>query len=251
MTDHPTVERVKPALGRNAIESVTLLIPVIAPAPVREAVSLREAVPLREAEEHPAPGSAQPLLSPDEALQVLTLAQRTADNHITAANRHAQRVRSEIRSSAEQIRLEAHAYADQVRGEADKLLAEARAAAEFRRRDADAQAVEIRRQAESMLADARVEAARIVGEGRDRAGQWDLRAEQRYEDAVGGLSVRREALQEQIEALAVFDVDYRQRLASFVHAQLRALWVEQSGDRESPATSAQQPGGPVGAPDRS
>jgi vacuolar-type H+-ATPase subunit H len=187
-----------------------------------------------------------PMMSPDEALQVLALAQRTAENHITAANRHAHQVRSEALASAEQIRLEAHAYAEKVREEADRLREEARAAAEMSGREADAQAAEIRGQAESALADARTEADRIVAGGRDRAEQLDLRAEQRYEDAVGSLAIKREALQKQIEALAMFDADYRQRLALFMHTQLRALWIEQSGEHETDAETP-VPGGPVGA----
>jgi cell division septum initiation protein DivIVA len=197
------------------------------------------------------PTISAPSMSPDEALQVLALAQRTAENHITAANRHAQQVRSEARASAEQILLEAHSYAEKVRGEADRLREEARATAELRGREADAQAAEIRRQAESTLADARTEAERIAAGGQDRADQLDLRAKQRFEDAVGSLAIKREVLQKQIEALAMFDADYRHRLASFMHTQLRALWIEQAGAREMPDIEVQLPGGPVGCPEPS
>ncbi|MEV6851138.1 hypothetical protein [Actinoplanes sp. NPDC051411] len=229
MNDDQRAERVKVTLHRSAIGSATVVVPVITAA---DAAS-------------PAPA----LMSPDEALQVLALAQRTAENHITAANRHAQQVRSEALASAEQIRLEAHSYAEKVRAEANRLRDEARSAAELRGRDADAQAAEIRRQAESTLAGARAEADRIVAGGHERAEQLDLRAKQRYEDAVGSLAIRREALQKQIEALAMFDADYRHRLASFMHTQLRALWIEQSGAGEMPEIEVQRPGGPVGCPE--
>jgi vacuolar-type H+-ATPase subunit H len=207
------------AVPRSAVESVTVLMPVLSSAPDGEPPT-------------------KPLLSPDEALQVLTLAQRTAENHVTAANRHARTVLSEAQTSAEQIRSEAHAYAAKVRAEADKLLADARAAAEMRSRDAEAQAAEIRRRAESTLDSARAEAERIIAGGLDRAKQLDVRAQQRYDDEVGSLSIKREALQKQIEALASFDAEYRHRLAQFMHAQLRALWIEQAGVHEVP-------GGPV------
>jgi vacuolar-type H+-ATPase subunit H len=189
-------------------------------------------------------------MSPSEALQVLALAQRTAENHITAANRQAETVKSEAEASAEQIRREALAYAEKVRREADRLLDDAGAAIEIRKRDAEAQAAEIRRQAELALSDARTEAERIVAGSYDRAQELDLRARQRYEDAVGSLAVRREALQKQIEELTHFDADYRQRLTSLMHAQLRALWIEQAESPDLPIVELQVPGGPVGLADR-
>jgi vacuolar-type H+-ATPase subunit H len=224
--DDQKAERVKVTVHRGAIGSAAVVVPVI---------TATETVP------NPPPAST--MMSPDEALQVLALAQRTAENHITAANRQAEKVRSEAQAAAEQIRLEAHAYAEKVRAEADRLRDEAR--------EADAQAAEIRRRAESALADARTEAERIVADGRDRADQLDLRAKQRYEDAVGSLAIKREALQKQIEALGTFDSDYRHRLASFMHTQLRALWIEQSGAHAVPDVEAQLPGGPVGCPEPS
>jgi 2-hydroxychromene-2-carboxylate isomerase len=54
-----------------------------------------------------------------------------------------------------------------------------------------------------------------------------VQAQQRYEDVVGGLSARREGLQQQIEALERFDRDYRGRITSFMQTQLRALWADQ------------------------
>ena len=63
--------------------------------------------------------------------------------------------------------------------------------------------------------------------------------------------VEKSALQKQIETLAVFDNEYRHRLASFMHAQLRALWAERAEAGEVPGVEAFLPGGPVGAPDKS
>ena len=67
---------------------------------------------------------------------------------------------------------------------------------------------------------------------------------------MGGLAARREALQQQIEALEQFDRDYRSRLTAFMQSQLRQLWVDQpqvngdSGKANGPA-----PGGvPAGIP---
>jgi vacuolar-type H+-ATPase subunit H len=240
VSDNQTAERLKVTLHRTAVGSATVLVPA-KPAP--------EMPPETPATESKAAHAAtDDAMSPDEALQVLSLAQRTAENHITAANRHAQTVRSEARTAADQIRADAHAYAEKVRAEADRLVADARSAVEFRGRDADAHAAEIRRQAASALADARAEAERIVAEGRDRAEQLDLRARQRYEDAVGSLEIKRETLHKQIEALALFDADYRQRLASFMNAQLRALWIDRHEAGEMPEVGPQLPGGPVDSP---
>ena len=44
---------------------------------------------------------------------------------------------------------------------------------------------------------------------------------------VGSLATKREALQGQIEALEMFDRDYRARLTRFMQNQLRALWVDE------------------------
>ncbi|GAA2647301.1 hypothetical protein [Paractinoplanes durhamensis] len=233
MSDNQTAQRIKVTRHHSVIGSASVVVPVMT---VQEAV--REAV-----------RATPPDLPPDEALQVLALAQRTAENHIAAANRHAQTVRAEAQTSAEQIRAEAHSYTEKAHAEADRLLDEARAAVEQLKRDAGARADEIRSQAASALDDARAEADRIVAEGRDRAQESDLRAQQRYEDAVGSLAIKREALQKQIETLVVFDADYRQRLTSFMHTQLRVLWGERPEAAGEQGVPVHLPGGPVGSAD--
>jgi cell division septum initiation protein DivIVA len=238
------VERVKVQLHRNAVDSVISILPVTPPA--------QQIAPTPPA----TPTASRPLSAPEtlalpqEALQVLTLAQRTAEDHIAAVNLHATKVRDEAQALAERIHRDARSYADKVRAEADELLVEARAAAELGIRDGGTQAAEIRRQAELTLADARTQAERIVAGGHDHAEQLKLRAQQRYEDAVGGLSIEREALQKQIEDLALFDTDYRQRLTSLLQSQLRALWTGQPRAIEVPGSEAQVPGGPVGSSER-
>jgi cell division septum initiation protein DivIVA len=243
VTENPTLDRVKAALHRSIVGTATVLVPVIA-APEKV-----QTLPPQETT--PAPAATESAMAPGEALQVLALAQRTAENHLTEANRHALAVRAEAQALAEQIQAEAHSYAEKVRGEADRLLDEALAAADVRRHDADEECAEIRRQAASVLADARAEAERIVAEGRDRAGQLDLRAQQNYEDAVGGLEIKRLALQKQIEMLAIFDGDYRNRLASFIHEQLRALWTERAEAGAGQEVGVPLPGGPVDLPEGS
>jgi hypothetical protein len=66
-----------------------------------------------------------------------------------------------------------------------------------------------------------------VAEARASSEHLNQQARQRYDDVVGSLGSKREALQNQIEALEQFDREYRSRLTAFMQHQLRALWVDQ------------------------
>ncbi|WP_430779947.1 hypothetical protein [Actinoplanes sp. G11-F43] len=166
--------------------------------------------------------AAETLILPDGALQLLALAQRTADDHLDAVNRHVHQLRAEAQAAAELVQREARVYAAETRAEADRTVAGARA-------EADRIVAAARVEADRTVTDARAEAERIVTDGKDHADQLTLQAQQRYQDAVGGLALQREALQRQIEALSSFDNDYRQRITAFLQNQLRALWAEQPG----------------------
>ena len=163
---------------------------------------------------------------PANALQVLTLAQRTAAEHIAVANRQADVIRRDARSAAEQVATDAHQRAREVRRRADTLLAEATEATEKAQARAKECHDDAADTAKSVVAQARAEADEITRSARQLAGELQDKAQQRYEDAVGGLRARREALQQQIEALERFDSDYRSRLISFMQSQLRALWAD-------------------------
>ena len=165
--------------------------------------------------------------TPRQALQVLALAQRTAEEHVASAHHQADKIRGDARAAAEQIARDAQVHAHNVRREGEKVLSDARAAAAQIARDAQARADEARRNAEKVLADTRVRAEAMVNEARGNAEELKTQAQQRYEDVVGGLATRREALQQQIEALEIFDREYRARLTAFMQGQLRALWVEE------------------------
>ncbi|MFC7528204.1 hypothetical protein [Actinoplanes sp. GCM10030250] len=163
---------------------------------------------------------------PNQALQVLALAQRTAEEHVASAQHHADKIRTDALAAAEQIARDAQGHANSVRREADRVLAEARAAAEQMARDAQAMAEEARRNAEKIVADARSRAETIGADAVAGAEQLRHQAQQRYDDVVGSLGVKREALQQQIEALEDFDREYRGRLTAFMQSQLRALWMD-------------------------
>jgi vacuolar-type H+-ATPase subunit H len=167
-----------------------------------------------------------PVVHPDQALQVLNLAQRTADEHIAEARRDAEQLRDEAQAAADKISRDAHGYAHRVRSEADKLLADARATAEEAARKVRIRAEEAQRSAGQLMAQAEAQAETVTADALRRAEHLKLQAEQRYEDTVAGLSTQRTALQQQIEALEQFDRDYRTRLATFMQSQMRALWAE-------------------------
>lgn len=178
---------------------------------------------------HPpqAPPDAGPGQDVQQAMQMLTLAQRTADEHVATAYRQAEAIQAEARASAEQIVREAQTQAEAVRREADKALTDARAQAEQSGRDVKAQAETARKDGEKVVTDARAQAAEITREAQTNADGLDRLARQRYEEEVGVLAAKREALQDQIESLQGFERTYRSRLLTFMQAQLRALWVDE------------------------
>jgi cell division septum initiation protein DivIVA len=182
------------------------------------------------------------LANPDDqrqALQVLLLAQRTAEEHVASAHRQADKICQDARATAEQIARDAQAHANEVRHEADETLSEARASATQVAREAQAHADNARRNADKVLSDARARADEIAKKAQASADQLNHQAQQRYDDVVGSLAAKREALQKQIEALEQFDREYRSRLTNFMQTQLRALWVDQpqvDGEIEPPGS---------------
>lgn len=162
-----------------------------------------------------------------QALQVLTLAQRTAEEHVASAHHQADKIHADARVAAEQIVRDARAHADDLQRNAEKAVSEARTKAAQIARDAQAHADNTRRNADKILAEARVRAEEVAKDAQANADELKHQAQQRYQDVVGSLATKREALQQQIEALETFDRDYRSRLTAFMQAQLRALWVDQ------------------------
>jgi len=165
--------------------------------------------------------------APDQALHVLAMAQRTAEEHVRDAHRHAEAIRADAKAAAEQIARDADAHAQGVRREADQALSEARASKEQAARDAEAHLGQSQRNAQKVVVDARAEAASITAAARTDAEDLKAQAQRRYEDIVGSLGSRRAGLQEQIEALEEFDRQYRSRLLAFMQGQMRALWADQ------------------------
>jgi cell division septum initiation protein DivIVA len=169
-----------------------------------------------------------------QALQVLILARRTADEHVATAQQDADKIRNDARTMAEEIGKAARAGADGVRREADRVLAEARAKAEEMAKIAHNNAESVRREAEKALADARARADEIGKAAQASAEALDREAEQRYQNVVGSLEPKRAALQQQIDTLKQFERDYRSKLRKFMESQLRVLGNE---DPPPPAPS--------------
>jgi membrane protein involved in colicin uptake len=168
----------------------------------------------------PAPGS-------DQALHVLAMAQRTADDHLQAVYQAAETMKAEAQAAAEQIRRDAEAAREEIRAQADQLLAVARETVEQELREARAQAEALQREARQALDEARERADRTDAAAKTAAEDLRRAAQFKYDHVVGGLESTRESYQRQIEALAQFDHEYRARLSSFMQGQLRALWTDQ------------------------
>lgn len=162
-----------------------------------------------------------------QALEVLVLAQRTADEHVASARHQADKIRADALAAAEQIARDAQQHADGVRREATEALSHARASAGQIARDAQMHADGARHEAEKILSDARAKATEIAKDAQAHADGLEREAQQRYQEVVGSLASKRAALQQQIEALQQFDRDYRARLRTFMQGQLHALGLDE------------------------
>lgn len=195
--------------------------------------------------EHAAPMDVPPeAAAQHQALHVLTLAQRTAEDYLSSARQEADRICVDAQDRAGQIVRDAQSHAEALQREAETAVSGAHAAAAQIAGDAHAQADQARQDAEEILSDARMRADEFTKNAQAKADELQYLAQQRYEDVVGSLAARREALQQQIEALERFDREYRARLQSFMQGQLRALWVDEPHlDDDGP----ERPGSPPAA----
>jgi DivIVA domain-containing protein len=141
------------------------------------------------AERGAAPDDAAPA-SPDshaKAVQVLALAQQTADQHLA-----------------------------QSKAEAERLLAEAKATA-------DATLGEAQQKAQRNIGDAEARSRQLEQETSDRANQTINDAEQRAATITAQFEQRKNALERRVEELRTFEREYRTRLKSYLESQLRDL----------------------------
>ncbi|HEV7192249.1 MAG TPA: DivIVA domain-containing protein [Jatrophihabitantaceae bacterium] len=133
-----------------------------------------------------------------KAVQVLALAQQTADQHLA-----------------------------QSKAEAERLLAEAKSTA-------DSTLAEAQQKAMRNIGDAEARARQLEQETSDRANQTVQDAEQRAATITAQFEQRKAALERRVEELRTFEREYRTRLKSYLESQLRDL--DASG-RAEPAGS--------------
>lgn len=122
-----------------------------------------------------------------QAVQVLALAQQTADHHLA-----------------------------QSKAEAERLIAEANSHSENAINAA-------KQQAQAHLSDAQNRAKQLDEESHARASRAVQDAEQRAATITAQLEQRKAALERRVEELRTFEREYRTRLKSYLESQLRDL----------------------------
>jgi cell division septum initiation protein DivIVA len=205
----------------------------------------------------PAAGQARPTEQPEAgvgdardrlSLHMLTLAQRTAEEHIASAHQTAETIHAQAQATAERIVREAQARAAAELREAEEARSKARAAVEQMARDAKAQADQAQRSADMIISEARAQAEQIAADAQAQAEELDTRAQLRHEDFVGTLAAKQQAVQQQVQSLEQFDRDYRSRLVTFMRAQLRALGADsqhaKAGNAQPRPATANGPASP-------
>ncbi len=90
-------------------------------------------------------------------------------------------------------------------------------------RTANEHVADARREADKLLLDARAKADEVTREARGKADGLEREARQRHQEAMGGLEMKRQALQKHIEELKAFEREYRTRLKAYLESQLRDL----------------------------
>jgi DivIVA domain-containing protein len=122
-------------------------------------------------------------------------------------------------------------------------------------RTANEHVADARREADRLLSDARSRAEELTRDAEGRSRALDEDARRRYEDTMGGLEVKRNALHKHIDELGAFERDYRARLKSYLQAQMhdldgRARILEEdmgrTPSRQEAVNSAATYGGPTG-----
>lgn len=136
-----------------------------------------------------------------QAVQMLALAQHTADQHLA-----------------------------QAKAEAERLVREAQA-------NADAKVNDANDRAGRQLADAEARAKQLNDESAARAARTLQDAEQRAETITSQFEQRRAALERRVEQLRTFEREYRTRLKSYLESQLRDL--DASGAAENANASGE------------
>jgi DivIVA domain-containing protein len=137
-----------------------------------------------------------------QAVQMLALAQQTADQHLAQSKSEAERLLAESQANA-------HATLGTAQAQSDKMIGEAKARGEQMERESAA-----------------------------KAAQAVHDAEQRVSALTAQLDQRKSALERRVEELRTFEREYRTRLKSYLESQLRDL--DSSGRAEPAAAEGQR-----------
>lgn len=149
----------------------------------------------------PAPAAASSNEHHAQAVQMLALAQQTADQHLA-----------------------------QSKAEAERMLAEAQAHAQSQLSEAQSKSAQ-------HVSDAESRAKQLDEESNTRAAQTVKDAEQRAATITAQFEQRKGALERRVEELRVYEREYRTRLRGYLESQLRDL--DASGRAEPAATGGQ------------
>jgi DivIVA domain-containing protein len=158
-----------------------------------------------------APGEAAPAAPGDQhiqAVQILAMAQQTADQHLS-----------------------------QSKAEAERLLTEAQQNAESALSSAKAES-------ERQLSEAESRAKQLEDESNGRAARTVQDAEQRAATITAQFEQRKAALERRVEELRTFEREYRTRRKSYFESQLRDL--DASGKAEPAAQTGEYADAPQG-----
>ncbi len=139
-----------------------------------------------------------------QAVQMLALAQQTADQHLAQSKSEAERLLAEAQANA-------HAALSSAQTQSDKHLAEAKARADQVERESTA-----------------------------KSAQQVQEAEQRAASITAQLEQRKAALERRVEELRTFEREYRTRLKSYLESQLRDLDASGRAEPSAPAQEGQR-----------
>lgn len=176
-------------------------------------------------QETPAPSSGG---GEQEALRLLMVAQRTADEHLEDSRREADTLLGEAQREAQSMVSEAQR-------ESQTMVSSAQ-------RESTTMVTEAQRDSEAMVSEARTQAEDLVGQARDRAERMEMEAEQERQKVIGQLEESRTSLLHNIEELKTFEREYRTRLKLYLESQLRDLNGQQGRtDEDAFEENQQQP----------
>ena len=146
-----------------------------------------------------------------QAVQMLALAQQTADQHLAQSKAEAERLLSEAQASAA-------AHVSEAQASANAALTEAH------------------ERSTRQVADAEDRAKKLDEDSAARATQMVRDAEQRAATITAQFEQRKAALERRVEELRTFEREYRTRLKSYLESQLRDLDASGKAD-PAPANS--------------